>query len=90
MYEGGFAQCLKDKQLELNFTPSAIAFAPLTLVRAAVFAKRFDLNLGPKLTAFIGKQFKACEKRLVATQMGYYGREIISLSELKAVLTGKP
>lgn len=86
LYDGGFQKCIETKTLEISYAPNADAFVALTLVRAAMFAKKLDLRFGPQLTAYIHKNYAKTEKRLDSAQRGYYGKRMMPTEEIRAIL----
>lgn len=88
LHDGGFQKCMDEKVLELNYVVSADAFKALTLVRAALFSRRFALTFGPKLRDFIAKHYPRYAKALPFTQMSYYGKQMMSADTMWGVLNG--
>lgn len=85
VYESGFFQALHEGVLEVNYEKNP--FPLLCIVRAAKFMKCYDLRMGPRLQAFIQREGqRATISQLMVIQRGYFGKEVVSASELEQVL----
>lgn len=73
VHDGGFNECMRTRTLELQ-NPEVVSPA-LCIIRACVFAMRFQLTWGPKLQAYSLQELpKLDAKTLDRVQRNYYGQ----------------
>ena len=72
VYEAGFFECMSSKTLEL--VSPHVASITLVLVRAMVFARRYGLTFGPKLSQFIQEKGpKLSLAKVMQLQLMFFG-----------------